>query len=506
MWPFRRSCKTLLTIWALGAVLAWAAPPPAAGGPVLDLPDCLRLALKRSHQVAASRQDLKKSHLAKKEAFTGFLPTLSTSYNWVYQGQVPTFNVASTAVPAATRNTYSWSTSLSQPVFTGFRLSSQYKLATLGLNLAQLELTLTKLDLVLQVTEAYFNFLTAQKAVEVAQAEVRGFSSQLRSVNDFYKVGIRPVNEVLRAKVQLANARQNLVRARGALRITQSRLNRLLVRPVNSPLAVRDLLFYRKWPITLKQAQDKARIARPEITAIMVRLRQADQRIRIAKSEYYPSLGVGLTSTMQSESADLGSSDFHDRWSWQITGGLTWNFFEFGRTRHRVGQQKAEKLRIKALRRDLLDQISLQVKEAHIFLRESERNISTARTAVVQARENLRITRARFEEQLTTNTEVLDAQTLLTQAQNNYFQALGTYHLARARLLRAMGLGLPGGAQSKPAVRPRSKKAARPVGLRGKNKGAGRPGAARSRKTSGRLRSLKRKRASQARQEKTQKS
>ena len=56
-----------------------------------------------------------------------------------------------------------------------------------------------------------------------------------------------------------------------------------------------------------------------------------------------------------------------------------------------------------------------------------------------QARENFRITRERFKEQMATTTDVLDAQTLLSRTMTNYYNALYDYKISRAALLRAVG-------------------------------------------------------------------
>ena len=64
-----------------------------------------------------------------------------------------------------------------------------------------------------------------------------------------------------------------------------------------------------------------------------------------------------------------------------------------------------------------------------------------AETAVVQAEENYRMNEERYKQQVATSTDVLDAQTLLTQAQANHFNALSDYDIAWARPERAMGIG-----------------------------------------------------------------
>ena len=79
------------------------------------------------------------------------------------------------------------------------------------------------------------------------------------------------------------------------------------------------------------------------------------------------------------------------------------------------------------------------MKEAYLRTTESERNITTVEKAIEQARENLRITEERYKEQVSTTTDVLVAQTLLTDTMTNYYSALYDYKIAKAVLYRAIG-------------------------------------------------------------------
>jgi outer membrane protein len=81
----------------------------------------------------------------------------------------------------------------------------------------------------------------------------------------------------------------------------------------------------------------------------------------------------------------------------------------------------------------------LEVQEAYISLKESEKNIGVARKSIDQAEENFRISEVRFREQVSTTLELFDAQTLLAQAKVNYYRALYGYQIAQARLQKAMG-------------------------------------------------------------------
>jgi outer membrane protein TolC len=73
-------------------------------------------------------------------------------------------------------------------------------------------------------------------------------------------------------------------------------------------------------------------------------------------------------------------------------------------------------------------------------LKEAEKRIEVTRKIISQAKENFRIVQERYREGRATNTEVLDAQTLLSEARTRYFQSLYNYDLARAKLKRATGM------------------------------------------------------------------
>jgi outer membrane protein TolC len=85
------------------------------------------------------------------------------------------------------------------------------------------------------------------------------------------------------------------------------------------------------------------------------------------------------------------------------------------------------------------DKIRLEVREALLALDTAEKNIPTTRKAIEQGEENLRVSQERYKAQVTTITEVLDAQTRLTQSRVNYFRALYDHNIAKAQLLRALG-------------------------------------------------------------------
>ena len=118
---------------------------------------------------------------------------------------------------------------------------------------------------------------------------------------------------------------------------------------------------------------------------------------------------------------------------------LSWTFWEWGKSHYSKRAKESLRKELIETKLALEDNISLEVKTALLDLETAEKNIPTTRKAVEQGEENLRVSEERYKAQVTTITEVLDAQTRLTQARVNYFRALYDYHLAKARLFKAMG-------------------------------------------------------------------
>ncbi len=91
----------------------------------------------------------------------------------------------------------------------------------------------------------------------------------------------------------------------------------------------------------------------------------------------------------------------------------------------------------------LIEGITLEVKNDYQIMLVAEKNISVSEKAIEQAEENLRMNEERYKYQVATATDVLDAVTLLAQARVNYYGALSDFNIAKARLERAMGRMYP---------------------------------------------------------------
>jgi outer membrane protein TolC len=121
------------------------------------------------------------------------------------------------------------------------------------------------------------------------------------------------------------------------------------------------------------------------------------------------------------------------------TVGFKMNIFEGNATIARHRQAVEELYREQERLRDLQDSVKLELETAKNDFTVAQERINVTKTAIAQGEENLRINSDRYKAQVGTATEVIDAQTLLSQARTDYYQALFDYNVAAARIKRALG-------------------------------------------------------------------
>lgn len=410
---------------------------------IYTLEKSIAAAMAGNWTLKAKEENVLKSIHVKNQARAEFLPKLSVNYNYTRQSEAREFRSTLMAdggpIAISTLDNFAWRGTLRQPIFTGFSLISSYRLAELGIDQSEMELELEKLDLALRVKEAYFNILIADKAIQVAKSDVESRESSAKVARSFYKVGMIPINDLLQAEVELANTQQNLVNAQNASLLNRSAFNIVLSRSINEPVEVEDILGYEPERGDFQTYLKKATENRPEIKLIDNNILQTDQQIRIAKARNYPEVDMTYNYIKEGDTPDVSGSSFHDKGRWEAMATVSWTFWEWGKTYYSTKEKESLRKELIQTRMATEDRIKLELKEALLALATAGKNIPTTQQAVEQGEENLRVSQERYKAQVTTITEVLDAQTRLTQARVNYFRALYNHHLAQARLVRAMG-------------------------------------------------------------------
>ena len=412
----------------------------------LTLDDTVDLAIKANLGLKRSNEEVKAAIASKRSARTEFFPTLRSTYSYTHRDKTATQKVApgiDAEIVTRPQNEYVFVTEFNQPIFTGFALINQYRIASLGLDIAELSQKLTRQDITLDAKNAYYLVLRSQKLMDVAKQNVTQINAQKEVSKNFYEVGMSPLNDLLQSQVQLANAKQRLITAQNNLEIANSRFNTVLRRPVNAPVAIEDIVDYMPFDSDIDYCLGAAKKNRLEILVANLDVEIAEKQVKLVQKDYLPSVGFrgGITQVGDDWRA-FGGDGVNDAYSWQVQATATWEFWQWGKTTHDVKAQLSRLAQSKYRKAEILDNISLEVKQSYLRTIESQQNILTIETAIEQAKENLRINEERYQEQVSTQTEVLIAQTLLTETMTNYYTALYDYKIAKAVLYRAIGMDM----------------------------------------------------------------
>ncbi|MBM4348651.1 MAG: TolC family protein [Deltaproteobacteria bacterium] len=418
-----------------GVVLAQESQKP------LTLEESIKIALDRNLKLHSSMEGVAGSEFRKKAAMTDFFAKWTGQYGYTYYNSPTVVGFFGSGLSGTDRNLYNLGTTVSQPLFAGGSILSNYRNEKLGVDISKTDVETVKRDIVLQVREGYFNILRAEKFLDVARQTVKQFTAQLEVTRAFFEVGIVPKNDVLQAEVRLANAKQGLVRAENDVVLAKASFNSLLRNEINTPFHIIDILSYAPFKLPFEESLKEAFEKRPEIKVAGLKIEQAKEGVKIAKSGFFPTINLSGNYSRFSEEPTLMGDLRSERWT--IQGIATITLGDWGKTAHKVGESKVKVTQAEDAKVQLVEGITLDVKNGHQVMLVAEKNIGVAEKAIEQAEENLRMNEERYKHQVATATDVLDAVTLLAQARVNYYGALSDFNIAKARLERAMGRMYP---------------------------------------------------------------
>jgi outer membrane protein len=436
----------LACLW-LGALPARAAVPAALLEKPLTLAEAVNLALRQNANVLRAKKDLEAAEGIAVETRAIALPTLGINGSF---GAVEEIDIDVFQTPGFTfGNPQNWGTQirLVQSLYQGGRLLSALRAARLTRQQSWLNYQTTLADTVLAVQTAYDGVLLALQQITVQEASVELLTRELTDTQRRFDAGTVPRFNVLRAEVELANARPRLSAARNSLRITKNNLITVMGMdfPTEAledvPLTLAGKLEAEPLDLELSRAVRLALERRTELAAARKAQALRKEEMISAKAGYKPVLqgyvGYDVHNSMLSQDLTV------ERHGWIAGAQLSWSLFDGFRTQGRIQQATANFERAGVDLDDLGRRIELQVRTAYSNFIEAREVLDSQKKVQEQAEEALRLARARNEAGSGTQLDVLSAQTALTEARSTQIQALHDYALAKARLERAVGMNVP---------------------------------------------------------------
>ena len=399
-----------------------------------DLERCVKRALDQNPSMVAIRAQLKGAEYGTYSALGDFGPSLSGSYGWTHYDRKYT--------TSGEHSDWVGSLSATQPVFHGFALLASYQKARLSEESAAATLSNVELTLIQNVQSNFLSLLKARMDVKSAEDSVARLESQLQVISAFYDVGLKPKAEVLDAEVDLASARQGLLTARNNVSTQEAQLNTLLNIPLQTEVEYVGELKHIPFGLDLKECLDRAYAKRPDLVIGQKSVEIAEKDSTIALSRFYPSVDGSWDYVNRGTDSDLsGGGTYTYRASEYWTAGVTasMSLFESGSDFFAARQASETVKQIQAELENTRLNAGFEVKRSLLNIQEAADRIAVAEKSVAAAEEAYRMAVARYQAQVGTNTDVLNAQGRLTSSEAQLSQAMADHGTAVSALYVAMG-------------------------------------------------------------------
>jgi outer membrane protein TolC len=405
---------------------------------VLTLSQGLRLAAANNRVIKITEQQERMSEADTLIARSALLPSVNASASQTFLSHQPIALFGPQSVPTAEKSFASYSLGIQQLLYDFEGSASRYKASEAVLETKRLDTLRVRNQISLDFALVYFDLLEAEKLVLVAQKEVESVASHLRDAKTLYENGVITKNDLLQAEVRLSDAQQRLLNAKNLRAINASRLNTVLSQPLSTDIQVADLPESPsdRFLLERERAWDTALQERPEMRIVDETMRSLNFEEKSRKAEFYPRFFAGASYDYTENRYMLHQGNA------SLLLGMTVNLFSGGSTKAEVAKTEYRKVQLTEQRARLGDEIRLEVQRNILDLYNAQERIKVAKDAVGQAEENLRINRVRYEEGVGTATEVLDAVTLLTVAETNYYRSLYDFRRAESAVFYSMGKDL----------------------------------------------------------------
>ena len=290
---------------------------------------------------------------------------------------------------------------------------------------------------VFDVVQEYQGVLYAERQVEIAQHQLQTAEALLSSVDDHVKAGLAVESDRMSAQVNVAERKQGLIAGQGGLDLAWAQLRVAMGTPDLKASTLRPIEEKNFPRNDLEQELQTAIKSRHDLAAL------AEAQSAQAAAESAARLSFGPRVSAYGDWED-------DRQSPGGQGGNNWVAgVQIGidilpvAKRAQLAKEKAAKSRVDAQMNAYQQQVRLQVNRAHIQRQTAELSLETARTAIDQAAESLRILKNRYGAGLATITDLLRAEDAEREAQANYWHAVYGNTMAYAQELFATGTLTP---------------------------------------------------------------
>lgn len=431
-------CKPTLTLFLLLYVAIQSAQ--AQDTLRITLQDAVRIALSDNPTIKVAGQEILLKKEARREAYAGLFPEASLVGSYSRAIKKQSFAMMGEVIEVGTDNTYSGGLSVSLPVFAP-ALYKSISLTSTDVNLAVEKSRASRLDMVNQVTKAFFQLLLAQDSYEVLLKSYKQSEDNYNVVKAKYEQGTVSEYDKISADVQMRSLKPTVVSARNGVNLANLQLKVLMGMESDVKVAVEGNLKDYEMSMFTRQAMPRPDNLTNNSTLKQLELNalQLKQTLKLQYTNFMPTLSASFQYMYTSMNDNFKFKEYD--WRPYSTIGLNLSIPLFkGSNLTQLKQTRIQMKQLEENRINIERQLTMQATGYLDNMAASTEQVVSNKEAVFQAEKGRTIAEKRYEVGKGTILELNSSEVALTEAQLTYNQSIYDYLVAKADLDLVLGI------------------------------------------------------------------
>lgn len=435
--------RATIALLALPAALAAQAVPDTLAARPIALRDAVALAEQNGLAAIQARGQIRTAESSVRAARGALLPSASISMGQVNQSG-ERLDAQGRLVPYLASQPWTYSTGLNSSVnlFDGGRRWNEVKRTRYDVGAAEANEVSQKYSLALQVKTQYYAILAAREAESAAQAQLQQAQEQLKTSIVRTRAGVATLSDSLRSVIAVGNGQLALITARNNVRVASAALTRLVGSETLVTAQPSDTLDLGMTPVdsaALAALLDEA----PTVKQTEAQLASAQAAVTSAKTPYLPSIDLTYSRSGNGFSNTYGMTGNPLAYTNNFNVRLSYTLFNNFQREDALTRAEVQAELVQAQVRDTKLAAQQTLVQQLAALRSAQQRIVIQQATLDASKEDLRVQQQRYVLGASLLLDVLTSQSTLDAARSALIQARQDVRVARAQLEALVGRDLP---------------------------------------------------------------
>ncbi|MBN8787222.1 MAG: TolC family protein [Terrimonas sp.] len=413
----------------------------------LSLEEAVALGLQSSKQLTLAKHEVDKASAELEQAKDASLPTAKVTAGYSHALMLArSFYIPSSDGGGPKKLTLPFDNSvtmatlsISQPIFSGNQFHYARKSAELMIEVSKLNGETDKDEIAFNIISAYINYYKLKQNQKILAQNLSDIDSKLEEIKKFESRGLATRNDVLRFELEKSNMKLSAIELENNRKIVNYNLNILLGLADSTVIEEQDVSYKLDMNDSFENYLAQALKDRKELAGLKYQDQLSDININKVKDEKLPTLGVAGNLYYINPSKDIIPKSGAYLAPFMIGLNAGWDISSLYKNKNKLNEAKIQKQQVADRTEIIKDQIKTDVNKSYIQYKQALEKIVVLQDAITQATENERITESKFQNNLATTTDRIDAQTLLYQSRINLELAKSDATAAYYALLKSTG-------------------------------------------------------------------